>query len=128
MIRNLELHGDYLVSVRDETKKFPIKHIANTKVHAVAAIGNPQRFFAMLRAKGFDVIPHIFPDHYLFKKEDLQFGDALSVIMTEKDAVKCHDIADDRFWYIPVDAKLSEEFADGILRKVQSFVRALHSG
>src|SRR5690606_33035231 len=58
-------------------------------IHGVAAIGNPQRFFDSLRALGSQVIEHPFPDHYAYLPSDLNFGDALPVVMTEKDAVKC---------------------------------------
>ena len=60
-----------------------------TGVHAVAAIGNPQRFFDMLREAGLTLYEHPMPDHHAFKSGDLNFGDSLPVLMTEKDAVKC---------------------------------------
>src|SRR5690606_20568690 len=57
------------------------------RLHAVAGIGNPARFFETLRSLGVDVIEHAFPDHHAFTATDLQFADNLPVIMTEKDAV-----------------------------------------
>lgn len=80
-------------------------------VHAVAGIGNPERFFATLRARGLKVIPHAFPDHHAFVKSDLEFDDALPVLMTEKDAVKCEQFATARCWAVPVTAELPEIFA-----------------
>ena len=82
-------------------------------VHAVAAIGNPQRFFDMLRDAGLTVYEHPMPDHHAFKSGDLNFGDSLPVLMTEKDAVKCAAFADERCWYVPVTA----EFAEGEARR-----------
>ena len=76
-------------------------------VHAVAGIGHPQRFFASLRAAGLQLIEHAFADHHRFSAQDLQFGDALPVLMTEKDAVKCRAFADERSWALPVSAQLS---------------------
>ena len=76
-------------------------------VHAVAGIGHPQRFFASLRAAGLQLIEHAFADHHHFSAQDLQFGDALPVLMTEKDAVKCRAFADERAWALPVSAQLS---------------------
>jgi tetraacyldisaccharide 4'-kinase len=76
------------------------------RVHAVAGIGNPSRFFAGLNALGFDAIAHPFPDHHRYAAADLAFGDDLPVVMTEKDAVKCLSFADERCWYLPVEAKL----------------------
>ncbi|WP_411887694.1 tetraacyldisaccharide 4'-kinase [Hydrocarboniphaga effusa] len=76
-------------------------------VHAVAGIGHPQRFFASLRAAGLQLIEHAFADHHRFFAQDLRFGDALPVLMTEKDAVKCRAFADERAWALPVSAQLS---------------------
>ncbi|CAA0088415.1 Tetraacyldisaccharide 4'-kinase [Zhongshania aliphaticivorans] len=80
------------------------------RVHAVAGIGNPSRFFNALREHGFDVIEHPFADHHSFVASDLQFGDSLPVIMTEKDAVKCASFSEDNWWMLPVDANIADEF------------------
>ena len=79
-------------------------------VHAVAAIGNPERFFSMLRQKGINIEEHVFPDHYGFRRSDLEFGDTAAVLMTEKDAVKCRRFALENAWYVPIDVKLPESF------------------
>lgn len=84
-------------------------------VHAVAGIGNPQRFFDTCERLGFSVIPHAFPDHYAFRAEDIDFGPDAVVLMTEKDAVKCDKIADHRHWYVPVSAQVSSEFDRALL-------------
>ncbi len=94
-------------------------------VHAVAAIGNPQRFFDMLRNSGLTVYEHPMPDHHAFKPGDLNFGDTLPVLMTEKDAVKCAAFADERCWYVPVTADFTEseawELIDLVLARVKAF-------
>jgi tetraacyldisaccharide 4'-kinase len=89
----------------------PLEAFRGQRVHAVAGIGNPQRFFAALRECGMEVIEHPFPDHHALVPTDLAFADELPVLMTEKDAVKCTAFADARLWYVPVSAELSE--ADG---------------
>ena len=80
------------------------------RVHAVAAIGNPGRFFSMLRRNGIDIEEHAFPDHHVFRRADLEFGDSAAVLMTEKDAVKCRRLGLGNAWYVPVDVKLPEAF------------------
>ena len=96
-----------------------------TGVHAVAAIGNPQRFFDMLRNAGLTLYEHPMPDHHAFKAGDLNFGDSLPVIMTEKDAVKCVAFADDRCWFVPVTAEFAEneasELTDLVLARASGF-------
>jgi tetraacyldisaccharide 4'-kinase len=83
---------------------------AGTRLHGVAGIGHPERFFNSLRAQGYEVIEHGFPDHHAFVPADFQFGDELPVVMTEKDAVKCRSFALANAWYVPVTAELPESF------------------
>jgi len=97
------------------------------KVHAVAGIGNPDRFFQQLKDHGLDVIEHPFPDHYMYQHEDFQFDDDLPVLMTEKDAVKCRSFADKRYWVVPVDAKVDERIIPLILRLIDVKTNLLHS-
>jgi tetraacyldisaccharide 4'-kinase len=95
-----------------------------TGVHAVAGIGNPQRFFDMLREAGLSVYEHPLPDHHPIAAGDLNFGDSLPVLMTEKDAVKCAAIADERCWYVPVTAEFSEADARGLIELVLARIKA----
>lgn len=121
-VLTMQLEGCQLVAVTDKSVSIAIQDFTQRKVHAVAGIGHPGRFFAVLRAKGFDVIEHVFPDHYLYCVEDFQWGDALPIIMTEKDAVKCKSFADQRFWYLPVNAKLDKVFEVALLAKLHTRV------
>ena len=96
-------------------------------VHGVAAIGNPQRFFTMLREAGLTVYEHPFADHHPFKPGDLNFGDTLPVLMTEKDAVKCATFADERCWYVPVTADFEESQARALVDLVIARVNAFNA-
>jgi tetraacyldisaccharide 4'-kinase len=84
-------------------------------VHAFAGIGNPERFFSMLRANGIELRAHPFADHHPYDASDFATGDAYPILMTEKDAVKCVRIADERMWYVPVTARLPEADAARLL-------------
>lgn len=105
------------VAMKYGTSK-PLREFSGQPVHAIAAIGNPQRFFAMLRAIGIDVVEHPLPDHAKLGIDDISFADDLAVLMTEKDAVKCRDIAGPHHWYVPVSAT----FAPGDAEKLRSIV------
>jgi tetraacyldisaccharide 4'-kinase len=98
----------------------------DTGVHAVAAIGNPQRFFDTLREAGLRIYEHPMADHHAFKAGDLNFGDSLPVLMTEKDAVKCAAFADERCWYVPVTAEFAEAEARGLIDLVLARVKAFN--
>ena len=96
----------------------PLADFAGQRVHAVAGIGNPERFFAMLRTHGIAVVPHAFADHHRYSAEDFQFGSALPVLMTEKDAVKCASLAGPHHYSVPVRAELPEAFWVALLDKL----------
>jgi tetraacyldisaccharide 4'-kinase len=84
---------------------------SHSKVNAVAAIGNPQRFYSTLEQQGYHLVPQPFPDHYLYQEGDLVFANGLPVVMTEKDAIKCDSFLSlDQHWYLPVNAILPDEF------------------
>ena len=84
-------------------------------VHALAAIGNPQRFADTLVSLGLSPILLGFDDHSTMTKSDLIFGDDLPVIITAKDAVKFDDVNVDNVWVLEVEADISMGFVDNIL-------------
>ena len=83
----------------------PLSDFDREPCHAVAGIGNPERFFDTLRAHDLLFDTREFPDHHCFVPEDLAFGDQQPVLMTEKDAVKCERFALPYHWYVPVTAR-----------------------
>ncbi len=93
------------------------------QVHGVAGIGNPDRFFNLLRNLGFEVIEHGFKDHRIYIESDLVFGDQLPVIMTEKDAVKCRllnrELMHQDYWYLKVDVAAEERFFERLVARLE---------
>jgi tetraacyldisaccharide 4'-kinase len=114
----MRLIGDSAIALVDVTMQRPLSAFAGQRVHAVAGIGNPARFFEMLRKTGIDVIEHAFADHHAFRSEDLAFDDTLPVLMTSKDAIKCGAFARDGWWQVPVRAQLPPEFFDEIAARL----------
>jgi len=82
-----------------------IAEFSGRTVHALAGIGNPERFFDLLTRHGIQVDPKAFPDHHVFVAEDLEFDDRLPILMTEKDAVKCRRLHCRDCWVVHVDAQ-----------------------
>lgn len=89
------------------------------RVHAVAGIGHPQRFFDFLTAHGLSVIPHAYADHHPYRDAELDFADELPVLMTEKDAVKYAAYAGPTHWYLAVDVQLPDDFGMALLSKLR---------
>ena len=115
-----EMHclGDRFINLRSGEGR-GLAEFKALQCHAVAGIGNPARFFSLLAGAGLDCKTHAFPDHHAFKAEDLHFKDDKPVLMTEKDAVKCRRFAEDKHWYLPVDAELSEAFFQQFLKLLE---------
>ncbi|MCU0897118.1 MAG: tetraacyldisaccharide 4'-kinase [Burkholderiales bacterium] len=88
------------------------RELAGKRVHAVAGIGNPARFFATLAQMGIAAEPHAFPDHHEFTAADLAFADADLVVMTEKDAVKCARLGVGSLAALRVDAEVEAKLAE----------------
>jgi tetraacyldisaccharide 4'-kinase len=97
-----------------------LQAFAGASVHAIAGIGNPERFFAMLRANGMAVTAHPLADHARIAPDDILFPDDRPVLLTEKDAVKCGANADRRHWYVPVEARLDDEDSASLLEVVMA--------
>ena len=96
-------------------------------IHAIAGIGNPQRFFRHLQAMGLDFTAHAFPDHYPFTASDLDYAGAEGVLMTEKDAVKCKSFANEIHWELPVDAAPDPALGELVLRKLGGFTKMIRT-
>ena len=102
----------------------PIERFRGTTVHGVAAIGNPGRFFDLLRAHGMQVIEHAFPDHAPIARRELVFGDDFEILMTEKDAIKFGRVVDDKLWSVPVALKMDPLKSGPWLAQVESRLRS----
>jgi tetraacyldisaccharide 4'-kinase len=96
----------------------PLSGFVGHAVHAVAGIGNPDRFFNMLRAHGVQVSGRALDDHVALTRQMIVFDDDSAVLMTEKDAVKCKDVADSRHWYVPVVAQFSAADENALMQIV----------
>ena len=99
-----------LVNLRSRERRSLDHFPPGQAVHAVAGIGNPQRFFNTLEALDWRPVPHAFADHAEYSVQALSFTPSLPVVMTEKDAVKCRAFAADDWWYLTVDAVPSPAF------------------
>lgn len=96
------------------------------KVHAVAGIGNPQRFFNTIKQLKISAETHAFADHVSFSQTDFSFAGKDTVLMTEKDAVKCRSFAQANWWYLAVDAKPTPAFIAWWDERLTQLIKASH--
>lgn len=113
----MSLEPGKLVNVKYPNKSKSLSEFKKPLI-AIAGIGNPQRFFNLLNSKQVKLKKCLsFADHYQFNEGDLPKE---TLLMTEKDAVKCREFAHEDWWYLPVSAKLSEQFSQQLLKKLSS--------
>lgn len=111
------------------TGRKPLQSFRGTRVHAVAGIGHPERFFDLLETAGLDVIRHPMPDHAKLSAANLEFDDASPVLVTEKDAVKCQSHAHANLWCVPIKLELNAEDGERLLQRLVTAMRQRdHSG
>lgn len=115
---SMRLLGECFHRLNESSITCSAADLANARLHAVAGIGSPQRFFDHLTGLGLVFSAHPFADHHDFSADEMQFaGDA--ILTTEKDAVK---LARLRFplpvWVLPVTAEISPDLAAFVLEKL----------
>ena len=85
---------------------------------AVAGIGNPARFFAALGALGLRIEARAFPDHHAYSPDELAFAAGRTLLMTDKDAIKCRAFARPGWYRVPAAAALPEAFFQQVLKRI----------
>ncbi len=116
---SMQLIGDRAINLATGQQK-SLNDFSTLECHALAGIGNPERFFNLLAAAGISCATHSFPDHYKFERHDIEFNDDKPVLMTEKDAVKCTAFSGSQHWYVPVKAVLEQGFSERLLNLLKA--------
>ncbi|HKQ25075.1 MAG TPA: tetraacyldisaccharide 4'-kinase [Burkholderiales bacterium] len=117
---DMSLEGSHFHNLLNPSHVAAASDFQGRRLHAVAGIGNPLRFFEHLQRLGLSFTAHAFPDHHSFAPVDLEFEDADEIIMTEKDAIKCQRFARENQWALPVDAVVDPQLAQLVLNKLKS--------
>ncbi len=101
---------------------------AGQKAWAVAGIGNPERFYAQLRAHGVVPEPVAVPDHGRVDLGRLREQADWPILMTEKDAVKYSGYRDVSAWYLPVEVEMSTAVETVIMGRVRGVLPVADPG
>lgn len=123
----MQLRGDEAYRLADRADALPLSELSararleGRRVAAMAGIGNPARFFFMLKAWFPEMAAYSLPDHFDFAANPFENVQADMVLITEKDAVKCvhlEAIAQDRrIWVVPAKAQLDDGLEEKIVER-----------
>ncbi len=123
----MELKGTRAHSLTDPSQIRELSSLpGDLKIIAVAGIGNPERFFTLLRKQGVMFLDLPLPDHFDYDTNPFKNLVADMILITEKDAVKCRQVIeianDSRVWVVPVEA----DIAAGLFKKIQKILEKLN--
>ena len=113
-----DLQPDAIYQLINPQHHVQLDYFYGATVFAIAAIGHPTRFFNTLEQLGLQFELNVYPDHYYFKPSDIDYPG--TVIMTEKDAVKCQFFADERHWCLTVSVIPNRQMIDTISNLLDS--------
>jgi tetraacyldisaccharide 4'-kinase len=114
----MQLRGTSFYNLSTPNLEKSASDLGGLRLHAIAGIGHPQRYFDQLRSLGLRFTEHAFPDHHPYAAQDIDFSACDAILMTEKDAVKCARFADARCWVLRVDAQVPSQLFNLILEKI----------
>lgn len=119
----MRLHPGLAVNLKTGATR-PVGELEH--VVAMAGIGHPPRFFATLENCG--AVPEkcvALGDHQALTRDAVRrlADSGQTLVMTEKDAVKCRAFADDRWWYLPVEARLDDPRAQALIQQLVDLAR-----
>lgn len=120
----MELRPLRAINLSDPKHTRALAQFIGTPVTAVAGIGHPEQFFALLEYHGLRIRRRPYPDHHGFSPTDVSDWPSGPVLMTEKDAVKCRAFAGKQHWSLPVSAEPNAAF----MRALESHLNALETG
>jgi tetraacyldisaccharide 4'-kinase len=127
---SMQLVGQHAEQLINRANTKALKELQeNLSIAAAAGIGNPERFFTMLKQLGVNVQEHIaLPDHFDYSSNPFESLKVDIILITEKDAVKCsrrNGLADDpRLWVVPVEAAIAGPFSEHLVEKLRGYPTA----
>lgn len=124
-ITAMNLLADNIQPLNQAATQTDMEEWRGQAVHAVAAIGNPQRFFHSLEELGMVVRAHIFPDHHRYTGTDFNGINGLPIIMTAKDAIKCEALNLPNAWVLNVQTELNPEAK--LLMQIKQLIKQKNS-
>ena len=114
----MELTPGMLYRVNDPTATRALDSFRGRRITAAAGIGNPARFFALLRGAGLSFHRMPLDDHHRYQANPFAGRNSEAILVTEKDAVKCARFQEPRMWAVPVEAHIDRGLVTAILARI----------
>ncbi len=111
----LTLSAGQAVNLADPYVSCSLAAFRGTLVHAVAAPAEPLPFFDFLKTQGLRLLAHSPADPQELTAAGLDFDDTLPVLLTEKAVIAYRPPAQERFWWVPIEAQLDPELERRLL-------------
>ena len=127
---SMQLVGQHAEQLINRANTKALKELPeNLSIAAAAGIGNPERFFTMLKQLGVNVQEHIaLPDHFDYSSNPFESLKVDIILITEKDAVKCsrrNGLAPPPPpWVVPVEAAIAGPFFEHLVEKLRGYPTA----
>jgi len=116
---SMHLRAQQFYRLNAPMERRDVTDFTGLRLHALAGIGHPERFFASLRGLGLRLeSTRALPDHHAFSHEDLRVPAGEVLLLTEKDAVKCASLASADVWVLPVEACIDDAALDHLLESL----------
>ena len=107
------------MALSDITQLLNPDEVIENQVLAAAGLGNPKKFFDLLKSIGLKFQEMPLPDHFDFATNPFKENPAKVILITEKDAVKCKQLNDykddERIWILPITVDLPNDFVAQML-------------
>jgi tetraacyldisaccharide 4'-kinase len=114
----MHMQGSVLRAL-DSAQSWRLSQFAGCRANAIAGVGNPERFFELLRQARIKIEAFPFPDHHVYTPADFEAMEPdLPLLMTEKDAVKCRALGLVNAWALEVEAVLPSDWESALLARV----------
>ena len=124
-VHSLELASCTMQSLRDGEQLSALvwrQKFGQSAIHLCCAIAQPQRLLDTLEQHlpNLNYTQHLFRDHHLFQQSDFASYSDKTIIMTEKDAIKCQELNLSNAWFLRLRAQLSADFFTELEQLLQS--------
>lgn len=111
--------NEYFINLLNPNYRVKISTFKDKFIHVITDINHSQDFLDELRYLKLKIKSYSVINDYQFTKEDIQYLDAEIILMKEEDAVKCLELANEKFWILHEEIAIDIGLREIILKKLR---------